>query len=122
MWTAVHTVCTLVHMTWFALVVAGVFEVAFAVSLERSEGLSRPAWTAGFLVAAAISLTLLSFAMKEIPVGTAYAVWTGIGAVGTATVGIIALGDPATAVRLTCIGLIVVAVLGLQLSASGAGA
>ena len=103
-------------MTWLLLIVAGALETVFAVALKQSDGLSRIGWTALFLVAAAASFTLLTVALRDLPVGTAYAVWTGIGAVGTAIVGIVFLGDAATAARLGSIALIVGGVVGLNLA------
>src|SRR6185369_12033969 len=102
-------------MAWIALFVAGLFEIAWAIGLKYSEGLTRTwpsVWTVGAMIA---SIVLLGWAMKTLPVGTAYAVWTGIGAVGTATLGIYLFGEPATAARLASIGLIVAGIVGLKL-------
>lgn len=101
-------------MAWVLLVTAGLFEVGFAIALKQSDGFSRLVPTLVFLVCAAASLTLLNLALRELPIGTAYAVWTGIGAAGTAVVGMLAFGDPATALRIACIGLIVAGAVGLQ--------
>ena len=79
-------------MPWIILIVAGLFKVAFALSLEKSEGLKRLGWIVAFLVTGGVSLYLLALALRDLPVGTAYAVWTGIGAVGTAVLGILLLG------------------------------
>ena len=106
-------------MAWVLVVLAGLFEVGFALALKASDGFSRPVPTILFGVFAAVSFTLLNLALRDLPIGTAYAVWTGIGAAGTAVVGVIFLGDPATAVRLGSIALIVVAVVGLQLAGGG---
>ena len=103
-------------MAWVLVVVAGLFETGFALSLKASQGFSRLLPTVAFLVCATVSFGLLSTALRSLPVGQAYAVWTGIGAAGTALVGIAFLGEPGDAVRLACIGLIVTAVVGLQLS------
>lgn len=103
-------------MTWLLVILAGLFEIGFALSLKASDGFSRPLPTVSFLVCAAVSFTLLTIALRDLPVGTAYAVWTGVGAAGTALVGILWLGDPATALRLGAIGLIVLGVAGLNLS------
>ena len=102
-------------MAWFYLLLAGLFEIGFAIGLKYTEGFTR-LWPSVWTVAtAAISLWLLTQALKVIPVGTAYATWTGIGAVGVATIGIIALGESASPARLACIGLIVAGVVGLKL-------
>ncbi|HVL08929.1 MAG TPA: quaternary ammonium compound efflux SMR transporter SugE [Burkholderiaceae bacterium] len=101
-------------MAWMILLVAGLFEVTWAIGLKYTEGFSR-LWPSVFtLVAMAISVVLLSLALRSIPVGTGYAVWTGIGAVGTAILGIMLFKEPATAARLVCIGLIVAGIIGLK--------
>jgi quaternary ammonium compound-resistance protein SugE len=107
-------------MAWALVIVAGLFETAFAVSLKLSEGFSRLGWTLAFLVFSAISFTLLSIGLRSLPVGSAYAVWTGIGAAGTAVVGMVFLRDPVTTLRLLSILLIVAGVVGLNLSPSSA--
>ena len=102
-------------MAWFVLLVAGLLEVAWAVGLKATEGFSKLGPTV-FTVAAMIgSFALLAQALKTIPLGTGYAVWTGIGAVGTAIYGIVVLGEPATAGRLVCFVLILAGILGLKL-------
>jgi quaternary ammonium compound-resistance protein SugE len=101
-------------MAWVLLIAAGVFETGFAVMLKVSDGFSKLVPTILFAVFALASFGLLNLALKDLPVGTAYAVWTGIGAAGTATVGILALGDPASALRIVCISLIVIGAIGLQ--------
>ena len=103
-------------MAWVALVAAGSFETAFAVLLKLSHGLSRPLPTAGFAVAALISFGLLTVALRELDVGPAYAVWTGIGAAGAATVGMIWLGEPVSVAKLVSICLVLAGVIGLNLS------
>jgi len=103
-------------MAWVALVAAGLFETAFAVLLKLSDGLSRPWPTAGFAVSALLSFGLLTVALRELEVGPAYAVWTGIGAAGAATVGMIWLGDSVSAAKLVSIGLVLAGVVGLNLS------
>ena len=103
-------------MAWVVLVAAGLFETAFAVFLKLSDGLSRPWPTAGFAVCALISFGLLMTALRDLEVGPAYAVWTGIGAAGAATVGMIALGDTVSAVKLVSIALVLAGVIGLNLS------
>lgn len=102
-------------MSWVYLFVAGLFEVGWAIGLKYTNGFTRLAPTVLTAVSMAISLGLLGVALKTLPVGTAYAVWTGIGAVGTAILGIYLLGEPATAGRLVCIGLIVSGIVGLKL-------
>ena len=105
-------------MTWILLFVAGVFEVGFALGLKYSEGFSRLWPTLGMLAAGGLSFYLLSTAMKSLPAGTAYAVWTGIGAAGTATVGILLLGESANAFRVLSLALIVAGVVGLRLTSA----
>src|SRR5262245_3315071 len=105
-------------MAWAYLLIAGLFEVAWAVGLKWSAGFTR-FWPSVFTVAAmAVSLGLLGLALRSLPLGTAYAVWTGIGAVGTVLVGIVWFGDPATAGRLVCVGLILAGIVGLKLLSS----
>lgn len=102
-------------MAWFYLAVAGLFEVGWAIGLKYTEGFSR-LWPSVWTVAAmAVSLFLLGVALRTLPVGTAYAVWTGIGAVGTAVLGMILFGDSAAVARLICIALIVAGIAGLKL-------
>ena len=105
-------------MHWTILFLAGLFEVVWAVGLKYTEGFTRLWPTVGTLVAMAISFGLLAHAMKALPLGTAYAVWVGIGAVGTALVGIALLGEPANPGRLVSIGLIVAGVIGLKLASA----
>ena len=103
-------------MAWLLLVIAGLFEVGFALSLKASDGFSKVLPSVLFVVFAVLSLALLNFALKTLPVGTAYAVWTGIGAAGTAIVGMAVLGEPVQATRIASIALIVGGVIGLQLT------
>ncbi|TKS53733.1 quaternary ammonium compound efflux SMR transporter SugE [Luteimonas yindakuii] len=103
-------------MHWTILFLAGLFEIVWAVGLKYTEGFTRLWPTVGTLVAMGISFGLLAQAMKALPLGTAYAVWVGIGAVGTALVGIVLLGEPANPGRLVSIGLIVAGVVGLKLA------
>ena len=101
---------------WITLVVAGLFEVGWAIGLKYTDGFTRlwpTVWTA---VALAASMVLLGIAVKSLPLGTAYAVWVGIGAVGTAVLGIALLGEPATIARLASIGLVVAGIVGLKLA------
>ncbi len=101
-------------MSWVYLFVAGLFEIGWAIGLKYTNGFTRLVPTVLTAISMAISLGLLGLALKSLPVGTAYAVWTGIGAVGTAILGIYLLGEPATAGRLVCIGLIVSGIVGLK--------
>jgi len=101
-------------MSWYRLILAGVFEIAWAIGLEYSEGFSKPGPTLATAVAIVASMVLLSQAVKELPIGTAYAVWTGIGAVGTASLGIVLFDEPVSFVRVGFIGLIVVGIVGLH--------
>ena len=102
-------------MAWILLLVAGLFEVGWAIGLKYTEGFTRPVPTILTLASMVVSLGLLGLALRDLPVGTAYAVWTGVGAVGTAALGIALFGDPATVGRLACIGLIVAGIAGLKL-------
>ena len=104
-------------MTWLVLLVAGLLEVAWAIGLKYTEGFTRFWPTVGTVAAMVASVGLLGLAMRTLPVGTAYAVWTGIGAVGTVLFGIILFGEPATVARLACVGLILVGIVGLKLTA-----
>ena len=104
-------------MHWLILFVAGLFEIAWAMGLKYTHGFTRLTPTVVTIACILASLGLLGLALKELPVGTAYAVWTGIGTVGTAILGIWLLNEPATAVRLACIGLIVTGIIGLKLTA-----
>ncbi|SPS00849.1 DMT family transporter [Cupriavidus taiwanensis] len=94
-------------MAWIYLVIAGVLEVLWAYSMKLSEGFSRPGYSAITMVAMIASFALLSLSMKSLPLGTAYTIWTGIGAVGAFLVGLFVLGEPASAVRMLAAGLIV---------------
>lgn len=101
-------------MAWIVLIVSGLLETAWAIALDRSAGFSRPVPTAIFGVALALSMAGLGFALRTIPVGTGYAVWVGIGAVGTAVVGMVALGESAALPRIICLSLVVSGVVGLK--------
>jgi quaternary ammonium compound-resistance protein SugE len=104
-------------MHWILLVVAGLLEVGWAVGLKYTEGFSRP-WPTALTVAAMVaSVALLGLAMRHLPVGTAYAIWTGIGTVGAVILGIVLFGDSAAPLRLACIGLVVLGIAGLKLTA-----
>jgi quaternary ammonium compound-resistance protein SugE len=104
-------------MPWFWLIVGGVFEVGFTTSLRFVEGFRNVPWTIAFLVSVAISMGLLEVASRSIPMGTAYAVWGGIGAVGTVVVGIAFFNEPAKVMRILLILAIVAAIAGLRLAA-----
>lgn len=103
-------------MNWIILVLAGLFEVGWAIGLKYTDGFTRPWPTVGTVIAMVISLGLLGIAMKSLPVGTAYAIWVGVGAVGTAILGITLLGEPATTGRLVSLALIVAGIIGLKLA------
>ena len=105
-------------MSWIILFFAGLFEVGWAVGLKYTDGFSRPLPTALTIIAMAISLGLLGLAMKELPLGTAYAIWTGVGAVGTVIAGIILFGESMALVRLVSVALIIAGLVGLTVSAS----
>ncbi len=106
-------------MAWIYLLLAGLFEIGFAVGLKYTEGFTRLWPSVGTVTAAAISLWLLTQALKAIPLGTAYAIWTGIGALGVATLGIVLFSESASPARLLCIALIVGGVIGLKLTSAG---
>ena len=103
-------------MAWITLVLAGMFEVGWAIGLKYTEGFTRFWPTVATAVAMTISLGLLGVAMKSLPVGTAYAVWVGVGAVGTAILGVALLGEPANAGRVISLTFIVAGIIGLKLA------
>lgn len=103
-------------VTWLILFIAGLFEVGWAIGLKYTEGFTRPFPTILTLASMAASVVLLGIALRTLPVGTGYAVWTGIGTVGTAILGIVLFGDPATLARLACIGLILAGIVGLKVA------
>ena len=105
-------------MSWILLLLAGVCEVGWAVGLKYSEGFTRLWPSVGTAAAMILSVVLLGIALRHLPLGSAYAVWTGIGTVGTVLFGILVFGEPAAASRLFCVGLIVAGIMGLKLSAS----
>lgn len=105
-------------MNWFLLFIAGVFEIGWVYALKRSDNFANLPFAGLAVLLLVLSMAFLSLSLRTIPVGTAYAIWTGIGAVGAASLGILAFGEPATAVRLTCIALIVAGVVGLKLSSA----
>ena len=102
-------------MAWLILVVAGVLEIGWAIGLKYTEGFSRPLPTVLTVASMIASVGLLGWSLRTLPVGTAYAVWTGIGVVGTALLGMWLFGEPRTVARLSCIGLIVAGIVGLKL-------
>jgi quaternary ammonium compound-resistance protein SugE len=102
-------------MAWIYLTIAGLFEIGWAIGLKYTDGFTRllpSLWTLASMI---LSIVLLGLALRTLPVGTAYAVWTGIGAVGTAALGIYLFAEPATVARLLCIGLILSGIVGLKL-------
>lgn len=101
-------------MAWVYLTIAGLFEMGWAIGLKYTDGFTRLVPTTITIAAMIISVVLLGVALRDLPVGTGYAVWTGIGTVGTALLGMYLFGDPATAGRLACIGLIVAGIIGLK--------
>ena len=106
---------TTTGQAWGLLLVAGLLEIVWALGLKYSDGFTRWGPSVVVVIGAALSFWFLAAAMKVLPAGTAYAVWTGIGAAGTALLGIVLLGEPATLLRLGCVGLIVAGVLGLKM-------
>lgn len=103
-------------MSWIILFLAGLFEVGWAIGLKYTEGFTRPLPTALTVCAMLVSLALLGLAMKELPLGTAYAIWTGVGAVGTVIAGIILFGESMALLRLASVALIVCGLIGLKMS------
>lgn len=103
-------------MAWVILVIAGLFEVGWAIGLKYTEGFTRLWPTAWTVLAMIISLWLLGIAMKSLPVGTAYSIWVGVGAVGTVILGILLLGEPANTARLISVALIIAGIIGLKLA------
>ena len=107
--TTTHT------FAWILLVIAGLFEIAWATGLKYTEGFTRPLATSLTVLAMIASIVLLARSVRVLPIGTAYAVWTGIGASGTALLGVALFGEPATLARFACIGLVVIGIVGLKL-------
>ncbi len=103
-------------MAWVVLVLAGLFEIGWAIGLKYTEGFTRLWPSVGTIAAMIVSLGLLGIAMKSLPVGTAYAVWVGVGAVGTAILGIVLFGESANAGRIVSLGLIMLGIVGLKLA------
>lgn len=106
-------------MSWLILILAGLFEVAWAVGLKYTEGFTKPWPSVATGVAMLVSIWLLAVAMKDLPLGTAYAVWVGVGAVGTAILGIVLFNEPANAGRLISLALILAGIIGLKLATPG---
>jgi len=104
---------------WIFLILAGAFEIGFTACLKMSDGFTRLWWSLAFALSAGISFFLLNLAISEIPLGTAYAIWTGIGAAGTAVVGMVAFDEPAMRVRIVLISALVLAVVGLKFVSVG---
>lgn len=106
-------------MHWLILIIAGLFEIGWAIGLKYTEGFTRPWPTVATILAMIISMGLLGMAMKSLPVGTSYAVWVGIGTVGTAVLGIVLFGESASLPRLASLALILLGVIGLKLATPG---
>jgi quaternary ammonium compound-resistance protein SugE len=104
------------HMDWVILVIAGLFEIGWAIGLKYTEGFTRLWPTVLTVISMIISLWLLGIAMKSLPVGTAYSIWVGVGAVGTVVLGIVLLGEPANPARLISVALIIAGIVGLKLA------
>jgi quaternary ammonium compound-resistance protein SugE len=102
-------------MAWFVLILAGLLEIGWAVGLKYTAGFTRPVPSVLTVASIVASLGLLGLSLKALPLGTAYAIWTGVGTIGTAVLGIVLFGEEATAARLACIGLIVIGIAGLKL-------
>ncbi|MEX0408407.1 quaternary ammonium compound efflux SMR transporter SugE [Aquibium sp. LZ166] len=102
-------------MSWLILFAAGLFEIGWAVGLKYTEGFTRPWPTLATILSMTVSLALLGLALRTLPLGTAYAVWTGIGTIGTVVLGILLFGESSDAIRLACISLIVAGIVGLKL-------
>lgn len=107
-------------MAWTLLTIAGLFEIAWAIGLKYTDGFTRPVPTVLTAAALVVSMVLLGLAARDLPIGTAYAVWTGIGAVGAFVLGIHLFDEPATAGRIACVALIVAGIVGLRVLAPGA--
>jgi quaternary ammonium compound-resistance protein SugE len=105
-----------ISMSWLLLIIAGLFETGWAIGLKYTEGFTRFWPSVGTVLAMVISVVMLGIAMKQLPVGSAYAVWVGIGAVGTVILGIILLGDSASLPRLISVGFIILGIIGLKLA------
>ena len=104
-------------MSWFLVFVSGLLEVGWAIGLKASAGLTRPLPTALTIAGMLASFALLSIAVRQLPIGTGYAVWVGIGAVGTAVLGMLIYNEPASALRLGCLALVIAGIIGLKATA-----
>ncbi len=102
-------------MAWVVLAIAGLLEIGWAIGLKYTEGFTRLWPTVGTVASMALSMSMLGIAVNSLPVGTAYAVWTGIGTIGTALLGLVLFDEPATAARLACIGMVAAGIVGLKL-------
>ena len=103
-----------IQTAWIVLVIAGIFETGWAVGLKYSQGFTRLGWSVATVVMIALSMGLLGIVTKVLPLGTAYAVWTGIGAIGTVLLGIALFGESAQVSRLVCLGMILAGIVGLK--------
>jgi quaternary ammonium compound-resistance protein SugE len=103
-------------MSWLLVVLSGFVEMGWAIGLKYTEGFTRPVPTVLTLIGMVLSVVLLSIATRTLPIGTAYAVWVGVGAVGTALLGMMVLGEPASALRLLSLGLLITGIIGLKLA------
>src|SRR5215468_3745179 len=110
------------NLAWMLLLLAGLLEIVWSVSMKASNGFTKHHFTALTLVAAGLSFWLLGLALRQLPVGTAYAVWTGVGAVGAAVLGIVIFGESLSIARILCIALIVAGILGLRFLGSASAA
>jgi quaternary ammonium compound-resistance protein SugE len=104
------------NLSWVFLILAGLFEIGWAVGLKYTDGFTRLWPTAGTVFSMILSLALLGLALRTLPLGTAYAIWTGVGIIGTAVLGMALFGESADPLRLACIGLIVIGIVGLKLT------
>jgi quaternary ammonium compound-resistance protein SugE len=103
-------------LAWIVLFVAGLLEVVWLLLFKQSEGYTRWGYTAAGLAVSTVSFVMVGWTLKTLPVGTAYAIWTGMGAVGAAVIGVLMFNEPATALRMGCVGLIVLGIIGLKLT------
>lgn len=104
-------------MAWILLIIAGLLEVGWAIGLKKSEGFTQPLWSVLTIIGIVLSMFLLGVAARTLPIGTAYGVWVGIGAVGTAILGILLFGENASAIRITFLVLMIVSLVGLKVTA-----
>lgn len=110
------------NIAWLLLLVAGILEVVWSMSMKASQGFTKSLFTTITCIAAALSFWLLGLALRHLPVGTAYAIWTGIGAVGAAVLGILIYDEPLTVARIVCISLVVIGIVGLKVFSGSGGA